>query len=323
MRVTAACPERRQGQGSHSDVIRIGDNVNGRTGSDRTWCVVAGRRASAGSSGLETRESGPTVDRHRLRMPKRGRRRTGRQAPSRPPGGPAFVIGHGFTHGLHKPATRSVMAAFATHGAVVAVDFRGHGRSGGRSSVGRDEIHDLDAAVTWTRSRGYGPITVVGFSMGAAIALRHAALGSSTGDAVVAVSAPARWYMRDSAPMRKVHWLLETPLGPTVGRVLGVRLGEPWLDLPASPVEAVARHLGPTAADPRRGRSLLQPVAGPRAAPGGHHRRPVDRNRHGPRRDRDNSCARRSDRRLVDGRDRGSLADPPDHTEMCASSSSP
>lgn len=163
----------------------------------------------------------------------------GRYLPSQP-GGPAFVIGHGFTHGLHKPATRSVMAAFAAHGAVVAVDFRGHGRSGGRSSVGRDEIHDLDAALTWTRSRGYGPITVVGFSMGAAIALRHAALGSSTGDAVVAVSAPARWYMRDSAPMRNVHWLLETPLGPTIGRVLGVRLGEPWLDLPASPVEAVA-----------------------------------------------------------------------------------
>ena len=71
------------------------------------------------------------------------------------------------------------MAAFATHGAVVAVDFRGHGRSGGRSTVGRDEIFDLDAAVTWTRSQGYGPVTVVGFSMGAAVALRQAALGES------------------------------------------------------------------------------------------------------------------------------------------------
>lgn len=156
------------------------------------------------------------------------------------PGGPAFVIGHGFTHGLHKPATRAVMAAFAAHGAVVAVDFRGHGRSGGRSTVGRDETFDLDAAVSWTRARGYTPVTVVGFSMGAAVALRHAALGVARPDAVTAVSAPARWYMRETVPMRKVHWLLETPLGPTVGRILGVRLGGPWFDLPTSPVEAVS-----------------------------------------------------------------------------------
>lgn len=182
----------------------------------------------------------------------------GRYLPGPTPGradGPAFVIGHGFTHGVHKPATQAVMAALSPHGAVVAVDFRGHGRSGGRSSVGRDEIHDLDAAVRWTRSHGYGPVTVIGFSMGAAVALRHAALGEDPGDSVVAVSSPARWYMRDSAPMRKVHWLLETPLGPLVGRFLGVRLGQPWLDLPASPVEAVAGISSPLllihgAADP-------------------------------------------------------------------------
>ncbi len=157
-----------------------------------------------------------------------------------PTGGPAFVIGHGFTHGVHKPATRAVMRAFAQHGGVVAVDFRGHGRSGGRSSVGRDETLDLDAAIAWTRSQGYGPVTVVGFSMGAAVALRHAAVGATRPDAVIAVSSPARWYMRETVPMRKVHWLLETPLGPMVGRVLGVRLGGPWFDLPASPIEAVS-----------------------------------------------------------------------------------
>jgi pimeloyl-ACP methyl ester carboxylesterase len=155
-------------------------------------------------------------------------------------GGPAFVIGHGFTHGVHKPATRAVMTAFAVHGGVIAVDFRGHGRSGGRSTVGRDEVFDLDAAVSLARSQGYGQVTVVGFSMGAAVALRQAAIGVTRPDAVVAVSSPSRWYMRESIPMRKVHWLLETPFGPMVGRSLGVRLGEPWFDLPASPVEAVA-----------------------------------------------------------------------------------
>ena len=153
--------------------------------------------------------------------------------------GPAFVIGHGFTHGIDKPATRAVLTAFARHGGAVAVDFRGHGGSAGRSSAGRDEVLDLDAAVHRTRSLGYSPVTVVGFSMGAAVALRQAAFGQSPGEAVVSVSAPARWYVRESVRMRRVQWLLESPFGPLVGRALGVRLGGAWLDLPASPVEAV------------------------------------------------------------------------------------
>ena len=129
---------------------------------------------------------------------------------------------------------------------MAAADFRGHGRSGGRSSVGRDETLDLDAVVRWTRDQGYGRVVVVGFSMGAAIALRHAAVGSAPGDAVVSVSSPSRWYIRESAPMRRVQWLLESPLGLVVGRGLGVRLGEPWFDLPASPVEAVGMISTPT-----------------------------------------------------------------------------
>ena len=32
-------------------------------------------------------------------------------------------------------------------------------------------------------------------------------------DAVVAVSAPARWYSRETAAMRRVHWALEQPHG--------------------------------------------------------------------------------------------------------------
>ena len=122
-----------------------------------------------------------------------------------------------------------------------AVDFRGHGRSAGRSSVGRDETLDLDAAVAWARARGYGPVAVVGFSMGGAVSLRHAALGASRPDAVVSVSAPARWYVRESSAMRRVHWLLESPLGPPVGRLFGIRLGEPWDELPTSPIETIGQ----------------------------------------------------------------------------------
>ena len=155
-------------------------------------------------------------------------------------GGPGWVVAHGFTHGIDKPATQQVMAAFAAHGGVVAVDFRGHGRSTGRSSVGRDETLDLDATVRSAREFGYCSVAVVGFSLGAAVALRHAAHGVDRGDAVVAVSARSRWYVRWTNPMRRVHWLPERPAGPAVGRLLGVRLTPPWEHLPPSPVESMA-----------------------------------------------------------------------------------
>ncbi|MET3804509.1 pimeloyl-ACP methyl ester carboxylesterase [Nakamurella sp. UYEF19] len=162
--------------------------------------------------------------------------------------GPVFVVCHGFTNSTAKPSTRAVIDLLAGFETVVALDFRGHGRSGGLASVGRDEILDLDAAVGWARSEGHGPVHVVGFSMGASVALRHAALAGRTGegvhhlpDTVVSVSSPSRWYIRDSAPMRRVHWLLEHPLGPTVGRLLGVRLGEAWTDIPGTPLELIER----------------------------------------------------------------------------------
>ncbi len=156
-------------------------------------------------------------------------------------GGPAFVIGHGFTNAIAKPSTRSVLEGFARFGGVVAFDFRGHGLSDGRASVGRDEVIDLDAAVGFARNAGYGPIHSVGFSMGASIALRHAALGTDRADTVVAISSPSRWYIRETLPMRRVHWLLESPVGPVIGRFLGVRLARPWTDIPATPLEVVAR----------------------------------------------------------------------------------
>ena len=168
---------------------------------------------------------------------------SGSDPTNRPAG--AFVLAHGFTHGIEKPATRAAIEAFAAYGPVVAADFRGHGRSGGRSSVGRDEVLDLDAVVRWTRAAGHPSVTVVGFSLGAAVAVRHAALGADRPDAVVAVSAPSRWYVRESVPMRRLHWLLEHPLAVQMGAALGVRLGEPWRDLPPSPVEAAALITAP------------------------------------------------------------------------------
>jgi pimeloyl-ACP methyl ester carboxylesterase len=154
-----------------------------------------------------------------------------------------FVVAHGFTGDVDRPHVRRVAAALARHGAVLTFSFRGHGRSGGRSTVGDREVLDLAAAVDRVRRLGHARVTTVGFSMGGSVVLRHAALYPRTVDAVVSVSAPARWYYRGTAPMRRLHWLVTRPEGRLVGRY-GFRTRihhREWTSVPLSPVEAVPR----------------------------------------------------------------------------------
>ncbi|NED73564.1 alpha/beta hydrolase, partial [Streptomyces sp. SID9944] len=92
-----------------------------------------------------------------------------------------FVIAHGFTGDLDRPHVRRAARAFARHGAVVTFSFRGHGASGGRSTVGDREVLDLAAAVAWARGFGHARVTTVGFSMGGSVVLRHAALYGGPG----------------------------------------------------------------------------------------------------------------------------------------------
>ncbi|ELS54257.1 putative Hydrolase [Streptomyces viridochromogenes Tue57] len=174
-----------------------------------------------------------------------------------------FVVAHGFTGDVDRPHVRRVAKAFARHGAVVTFSFRGHGASGGRSTVGDREVLDLAAAVRWARALGHARVATVGFSMGGSVVLRHAALygdgelsgvrggeagdGGARTDAVVSVSAPARWYYRGTPPMRRLHWLVTRPEGRLVGRY-GFRTRihhRDWNPVPMSPVEAVPR-IAPT-----------------------------------------------------------------------------
>ncbi|MER7679333.1 alpha/beta fold hydrolase [Streptomyces sp. NPDC096934] len=164
----------------------------------------------------------------------------------------AIVVAHGFTGGLDRPHVRRVAGVLGRDAAVVTFSFRGHGGSGGRSTVGDREVHDLDAAVAWARELGHARVATVGFSMGGSVVLRHAALHGGTGrehegrtaartDAVVSVSAPARWYYRGTAPMRRLHWLVTRPAGRVVGRYgLKTRIhSRDWDPVPASPAESV------------------------------------------------------------------------------------
>ncbi|MFF3794266.1 alpha/beta hydrolase family protein [Streptomyces sp. NPDC001981] len=176
----------------------------------------------------------------------------------------AIVIAHGFTGSADRPAVRRAARVFSQRAAVITFSFRGHGGSGGRSTVGDREVLDLAAAVAWARSLGHRRVVTVGFSMGGSVVLRHGALYTAPGataaaeqlpltvpvhggrteahaDAVVAVSAPARWYYRGTAPMRRLHWVVTRPTGRLVGRY-GFRTRidhNEWSPVPLSPVDSV------------------------------------------------------------------------------------
>jgi pimeloyl-ACP methyl ester carboxylesterase len=156
------------------------------------------------------------------------------------------VLGHGFTGSWHRPNTRRIAGVFGRFASVIAIDFRGHGRSGGLSTVGDREIFDIDAAVRNARDRGHERVAVVGFSMGAAAAVRHAALLGGV-DAIVSVSAPTRWYYRETRPMRQVHWAVENRIGRAGVRYTKRTRVSPvgWQPIPAEP-QAVADRIAPT-----------------------------------------------------------------------------
>jgi pimeloyl-ACP methyl ester carboxylesterase len=157
-----------------------------------------------------------------------------------------FVMAHGFTLNWQRPRVWWVITRLNRHGGVVAFDFRGHGRSGGSTTLGDKEIKDLDAAVGYARELGYEQVATIGFSMGASVVLRHAGLLGGV-DAVVSISGPGRWYYRGTPSMRRVHWAVEHKAGRLLTRrFLNTRIsGGRWDPIPLPPADAAAR-IAPT-----------------------------------------------------------------------------
>jgi pimeloyl-ACP methyl ester carboxylesterase len=160
------------------------------------------------------------------------------------PGDPelAIVMAHGFTLSWSRPYVWRVATWLNGHGGVVTFDFRGHGRSGGQSTMGDREIRDLDVAVAYARELGYQRVAAVGFSMGASVVVRYAGLVGGL-DAAVSVSGPGRWYYRGTLPMRRVHWAVERRAGRLITRTwLKTRVSpNGWNPVPVSPAEAAAK----------------------------------------------------------------------------------
>jgi pimeloyl-ACP methyl ester carboxylesterase len=154
----------------------------------------------------------------------------------------AIVLAHGFTLSWQHGAVWKVANRLNSSAGVIAFDFRGHGRSGGLSTLGDREVRDLGVAIAYARELGYQRIAAVGFSMGASIVTRYAGLVGGI-DAAVSVSGPGRWYYRGTYPMRRVHWAVERRLGRMITRRwLNTRISPGrWDPVPVPPAEAAAK----------------------------------------------------------------------------------
>ena len=139
-----------------------------------------------------------------------------------------FVMVHGITGHRGKTGVRLTTDWLAQHGRVVWFDQRGHGESSGACTMSYREPMDLDAAVAWARTLSDAPIVTIGFSLGAAVAVRHAAIACAPDrvttpdldivvrerpDATVLVSGVGQWFFRGSHVMDRLFRITTTPWG--------------------------------------------------------------------------------------------------------------
>lgn len=173
--------------------------------------------------------------------------------PAGPPAAvPAVLLAHGFGGHRRKPAYAYLAEQLSTAAAVLTIDLRGHGHSGGDSTLGLAETLDVAAAAAWLRRHGHAWVGLIGVSMGGTAVLRQAGTAPAGAyDAVCTVSAVAQWGLRDSAAMEHLTKTVTVAAYRRAYRaVLGVRIAvRAWPDAspgagtagwPVQPVEAVA-----------------------------------------------------------------------------------
>lgn len=166
-------------------------------------------------------------------------------------GGPAVLLVHGFGSHRRKPAYALLAEELSTTVSVLAIDVRGHGRSGGESTLGLAETLEVTAGAAWLRGRGHRWVGVVGVSMGATAVIRAAGTAPvGAYDAVCTISAVSRWGLRDTPAMQQLSKAVTVAAYRRAYRaILGVRIAiRAWPNAeppdetahwPVQPVDAV------------------------------------------------------------------------------------
>lgn len=131
----------------------------------------------------------------------------------------AIVLVHGMLNSSRSPKVHAFARRLASDVHVLAPDLRGHGASGGRSTLGHAEPADLALAVELAALRWRVPVVTVGTSLGGFVALLHAGFhGGIAG--VVAVSSPGIWMHADRPGAQRILRLVDARPGRALAAVL-------------------------------------------------------------------------------------------------------
>ncbi|MDD5408630.1 MAG: alpha/beta fold hydrolase, partial [Candidatus Omnitrophica bacterium] len=139
-----------------------------------------------------------------------------------------MIIAHGFYNNKDTFLFRGMAEAFSKEYDVIVFDFRGHGKSSDKFSWTAHEQKDLQAIIAYAKENHYMKIGVIGFSLGAAVALIEASNYHNI-DSLIAVSTPV-----DSKSINYHFWEkdmwedLRLNFG-IKGQGKGVRPGNPFL----------------------------------------------------------------------------------------------
>ena len=95
---------------------------------------------------------------------------------------------------------------FSKYSDVLAMDFRGHGKSSGFYTFTSKEVNDISSVIEFAKLR-YKKINLVGFSLGAAIVLIAGAKYLEQINKIIAVSAPSCFQKIENKMWKKEAWI--------------------------------------------------------------------------------------------------------------------
>ena len=139
-----------------------------------------------------------------------------------------IIIAHGFYTNKDTVLFKKMADAFNKEYDVIVFDFRGHGKSSDVFTWTAHEQKDLRAITAYAKENHYVKIGVIGFSLGAAIALIEASCHQNI-DSVIAVSAPADLESINYHFWEKDFWEDLVLNFGIKGRGKGIRWGSPSL----------------------------------------------------------------------------------------------